>query len=202
MNKWIKPIITTAVLLAVVAIMGAVGTAYLSKRIRVAAEETLPALSHLAVANQCRGQAFLHLLYALNANDDAEFHQHSEMTRRYSERSQEQLDLYSAYIPTDKHRKIFDDLMTERDNYIKTRELILSEAETGNRDAAMNKLLAQLLPMYERYLDNGQKLAEYSSQHGAGRVDAIATSSRWIKWIAVISSILIFLFGFFLGFTR
>jgi hypothetical protein len=200
--QWFKSITTTLLLCSMVASIGVVGAGFLANKSRSIAGQTLPSLVHLAMANQCRGQAFLHLISALNADDDTEFQQQKEKVRFFSECSQNALESYGRFIGTAENRQLFDNFMDERDHYIKTRDSILLLGEQGDREKAMKELIEQLLPMYERYLDNGQKLVEYVSREGVKRADVISLVSRWTQVFAFVSSALIFIFGFFLGYTR
>lgn len=200
--QYIKPFITTFLLLALVAAMGVVGASYASRKSRDIAEQTLPSLSHLALGNQYRGQAFLYLIRALNATTNGEFERQKADIDKFSNRSHDELELYEDTIASADNRALYMDVMAERESYLNLRDEILALAKTGNREQANQLLAGRLLPIYERYLDRGQRLVDYASKKGVERADAIRLISLWSQIFAIISSILIFVFGFFLGFTR
>jgi len=199
---WLRPVVTVFVLCLAVAIVGLTGVRYLSKKSRYIIEETLPSVSHMALANQYRSEAFLHLICAVNAKEAAELRSEEKLVCSFSEKSKNELELLGASKGMSKHRQMFDDFMAERDHYIKTRDKIFMHCNTGNEAAAMQEMVGKLLPMYERYLNKGQDLVNYLCREGKREAEAINTISSWIQIFTVISSILIFFFGLILGYTR
>ena len=198
----IKPIVTSLLLLCLVAAIGGVGANYLSRKSRHISERTLPALAHMAMANQYRGQAFLYLIRSVNAPTETEFHQYEKQIRWFSDQGYNELDLYEDGISTAENRALYNTVIDERQTYVQTRDRILSLAESGNKQEAIKELVDHLLPTYEGYLNSTKKLVDYASGEGVAQTDSIRWVSRWAQGLAVIASVLIFLFGWFLGYTR
>ncbi len=200
--RYLKPVITTFLLLCLVAAMGVGGAIYSSKKSQAIAKQTLPSLSHLALANQYRGQAFLHLILSISTLGEADFKTQKSQISCFSDKSYQELDLYENYIVSVENRSLYNQVMEERSIYIKTRVEILALIESGNKAQAILDLNERLLPMYERYLNKAQTLVNYASQEGIDRAESIHLISLWSLVFGVISSILIFIFGFVLGYTR
>ena len=193
---------TVLVLCLAVACVGMVGARYLSKKSRHIADQTLPSLSHIAMANQFRGQAFQHLVCAVNCKEVAELKQEEVEVRSYSERSQKELDSFMQSNAMAEYRTLFQEFLRERENYLRSRDKILLLCDAGNRSEATKEMMEILLPMYDRYLDKSQDLMEQLHKDGIAEAKSISSVSLWAQLFTVISSIVIFSFGFFLGFTR
>jgi len=194
--------VTVIVLCVAVTGAGMAGSRHLSKRSRYIAEEILPSLVHMAMANQFHGQAFQHLVCAVNAKDVGRLRVEEAEVRSYSEMSQKELGLFEKSDDVDKHRELFKDFLADRETYLKTRNKILLLCDAGNRIEAMNEMMESLLPMYDRYLDKSQELMEHLSNDGIVEAQAIGSVSAWVQVFTMLSSILIFFFGFILGYTR
>jgi len=79
---------------------------------------------------------------------------------------------------------------------------ILSMSESGDRKSADEEFVAHFLPIYDQYLDNAQILVESLSKDGILQAEKIGLISRYTQVFTFISCIIIFIFGFFLGYTR
>ena len=101
---WIKPLIISVLLLSGVAFMGMAGARYSAVKGRDIANQTLPSLSHLALGNQHRGQAFLHLISAVNAVSHEDFQKHKTEIKRFSDLSMNEFDLYEDTIKSAENR--------------------------------------------------------------------------------------------------
>ena len=201
-SQWMKPVVTVLVLCAVVACFGMAGARYLSRRSQCIANHTLPALVHLGLANQFRGQAFQNLVSILYDTDEAEMRQDIQDVRDFSNKSQKELDQLEQSHMVAHHRQIFDEVMAEREHYLQSREKIIELVEAGRKSEATKEMVTILLPIYERYLNSSQKLVEQLNNEGIAKAESITTISVWVQVFAILSSIVIFFFGFFLGYTR
>jgi len=189
-------------LLVAVALVGAFGSVYSAKKSRLITDEAFPSLSHLAMANQCRGYAFMHMMLALGAKSPEEFESHRSQVNRYSDMGYEELSAHAAFFFYEGQEVLYSDLISERESYVKKRDEVLTLAAAGRRDEALTVLSVQLMPIYERYLERGKRLVDHSYQHGSELVSQIRITSLVCQIITSLASILIFIFGFFLGYTR
>ena len=199
---WIRSIITALVLCLAMASIGMIGSGFLFREIRAIAENTLPSLSHMALANQTRGEAFVHLMRAVNAKDSEEFQKEKAEVLAYSEWTQAELDACRRMAATAVNQQLFDKVMAERTDCLKSRDVILLMSESGDRKSADKELVTHFLPMYHQYLDNAQILVESLSRDGIHQADKIGMISRYTQVFTFVSCIIIFIFGFFLGYTR
>lgn len=197
-----RPIITAIILLVIVALIGGAGSYYAFKKSRSLTEQTLPSLSHLAQGYQYRGQAFLHLLLCINNENPNDSAKQVLDINYYSDNSYHELDLYEDWITEKENRILFDDLIRERESYLDCRTEIISLAKSGDRVQANYKLIHDLLPMYERYLNKGQQLVQYTTNDASECLHTIRLISILSQLFAIFSSVLIFILGFFLGYTR
>ncbi len=201
-SKHIKPFIVAIIFLMLVATIGGLGTFYSFAKSRSIATKILPAISHLALANQYRGQAFLHLMRAINSKDAAAFTIQEQQIQRSSDLSYNEFNLYEDSIQSQENRNLYNNLIQERDNYIDCRKDILLLAKSGNMAEANAQLLQGLLPLYENYLNKGQALVNYATTDANEQLHTIRIISIISQAFAIISSVLIFVFGFMLGYTR
>ena len=185
-----------------VATIGGLGTFYSFAKSRSIATKILPAISHLALANQYRGQAFLHMMRAINSKDAAAFTIQEQQIQRSSDLSYNEFNLYEDSIQSQENRNLYNNLIQERDNYIDCRKGILLLAKSGNMAEANAQLLQGLLPLYENYLNKGQALVNYATTDANEQLHTIRIISIISQAFAIISSVLIFVFGFMLGYTR
>ncbi len=200
--RYLKPVITTFLLLFLVAATGVLGDIYSYRTSKEIANETLPSLAHLTMANQYRGQGFLHLILALNATDNTEYRQQREKIFYYSEQGSKELYAYKEGLTSINSLRIFDQVMAERETNTKVRDEIMAYADADDRGSAMKTLNEKLLPMYDQYLNNAQKMMDNASKEGLAQAESIRYISLWSMVLTVISSLMIFIFGFFLGYTR
>ncbi len=156
----------------------------------------------MALANQFRSEAFLHLIFALNAKDADEFKREEDEVRVFSNQVHTELDLYRCLSTEAETNQLFDKLMIDRIELLKTRDEILSTGRSGDQIAAKKEFVSQFLPMYDRYLDNYETLIDQLSKDGIAQADRISVISRWTLIFTFISCMFIFIFGFFLGYTR
>lgn len=198
----LKPVITSVLFLTLVASMGTLGEFYTAKKSRAISERTLPALSHLALGMQYRGEAFLHLICAVDSSTEVEFEREAASVEISSNLGSDELQSYEDTIESDQNRTLYEDLMKERENYIKLRKEILTLRRTGLKEQATQRLTDGLLPIYQKYLSHGQKLVDYTAKEGVSRANDIHKIALWSQVFAVISSLLIFILGFLIGYTR
>ncbi|MEI6177875.1 MAG: MCP four helix bundle domain-containing protein [Verrucomicrobiota bacterium] len=201
-SQWVRPIVTVFVLCVAVAAVGMAGARFLSKRSRHIAEQTLPSLSHISMANQFRGQAFQHLVCAVNCKEVEELKREEAEVRSYSEKSRKELDLFMKSNAIAEYQTLFNEFLMERENYLRSRDRILLLCDAGNRSEATAEMVGILLPMYDRYLDKSQDLMDQLHKDGIDEAKSLSSISLWAQLFTVISSIFIFFFGFLLGYTR
>ena len=144
----------------------------------------------------------MYLILSLDAGSKEEHEAYKAKVDVFSKLGQDELDAYSKEITSEENRRLFDGLITYREAYIKKRDEILALSSTGNIGGAKRELATGLLPIYENYLSNGQSLVQFTSAEAERRMETIGAISRWTKFSAILSSVIIFLFGFFLGYTR
>lgn len=200
--NYIKSIVSTTVIMLLVSTFGLIGPYYASNKSRAIAESTLPSLAHLATANQNRGQAFLHLILAVNTDDPAVAKDEAEKIRNFSNQGVKAWAAFSKTIQTKENQELFEDLMAERNTYINVRNETLAHAIAGDKKQASQLLTEKLFPLYTQYIERSQMLVTYTKQQGLEQVEFIRTISLWSQVLAVASSIILFGFGFILGFTR
>lgn len=200
--RYIRPIITSLLLLSLVGTAGILGVSYSYSRIDTITRDTLPGLSHLALSNQYRGQAFVHLVRSLSSADPAEMKKHEEAIRSISGIGSGHLKEYSKTIHTEENRRLFDTMMADREAYVESRDRILAAKHVGNQAAALELLDRELMPMYVKYIENSQKLVAYATRNGEKQLVEIRAFLLGSIGFALVSSLLIFIGGFFMGYTR
>ena len=124
--RWIKPVVVLVVVLTLVGAIGGAGARYSAKNSRAIAKQTLPSLSHLTLANQYRGEAFLYLVLAVNSIGQKGTRLKDAEIIKLSDLSQKELERYETTIQTEQNRALYLDVMTERKSYIHCRDEILS----------------------------------------------------------------------------
>ena len=200
--RWLRSLITSAVVCSAVAGVGLIGSGYLYKESRTIAQQTLPALSYMALANQFRSEAFLHLICAINARDAEEFKREEAEVHGFSDQAHTELTLFRCNSSRAETNQLFDKLMIERVEMLKIREEILSKARLGDPSAAKMEFVSNFLPVYDHYLDDYEILINHTSNDGIAQADRISVISCWTLIFTFISCMFIFIFGFFLGYTR
>ena len=198
----IKPFIIAIIFLMLVAIIGGIGTYYANAKSRSITTKTLPAISHLTLANQYRGQAFLHLIRAINTTDPAMFSIHEEQIQKFSDFNLNEFNLYKGSIQSQESWNLYNNLIQDRDNYVDCRKEILSLAKSGKISDANRQLLDRLLPLYENYLNKGQALVSYATTNANEQLHSIRLISILSLTFSIIASVSIFAFGFMMGYTR
>jgi glycosyltransferase involved in cell wall biosynthesis len=201
-----KVISFKGVMLALLALLLVGGWGFLSvselkHEARQIVDDTLPSLSFAGQANAYIVDASRTLLY-ITTDDPAERTKVRNEIDELSLRTTHYLDEYSQAIFTSEDRTNFDNLVEMRKEYIRIRENVLDLATAGKRQEALARYRDSLLPMHSKVKAASDKLFAYNMEEGRERGKKIMSICTVTQVVLAVTSVLIFLMGFFIGFFK
>jgi methyl-accepting chemotaxis protein len=163
--------------------------------------DTLPGLSYAGEANAYIVDSSRTLLFvttddpALRARLRREIDELSRRTTGY-------LEAYDQTIFSADDRKNFEALEALRTKYIQIRDQILNLAEAGKKQEAMAVYSGSLLPVHAEVKSAADKLFAYNMREGQDRGKRIMTICSITQVVLALTSVVIFILGFFIGFFK
>ena len=197
----IKGIMLGLLMLLLVGGWGFVSVSELKHEARQIVEDTLPGLSFGGKANAYIAE-LSHTLYFITSDDAVERdklrHEIDEMSRRTTI----YLDEYEGDIFTREDRANYELLRKVRANYIQIRDQVLTLAGSGKRQQALAMYRNVLLPAHTQLKAAADNLFDYNMRQGRIRGQRIMTICTVTQVVLAVTSVVIFLLGFFIGFLK
>jgi hypothetical protein len=185
-------------------LIGTLGFMSLSRLKRIAGEiahNTLPGVSLAGRANAYLADANRVMLYILT-DEPAQRAEIRQEIDGLSTRTTGYLNEYRMGIHSPEQQQLFDTLVTERNNYIVTRNRILEIAATGNEAEAITQVKAVLLPAHKRIKNAGDDLISYDIREGETRSKEIMATCTLTQITVAAMGVLVFIVGFIIGLFR
>lgn len=188
----------------VLVLVGALGVLSLSRLKRIAGEiahNTLPGVSLAGRANAYLADASRVMLYILT-DEPAQRAEIRKEIDSLSTRTSSYLNEYHNGIRSPMQQELFNTLVTERNNYIATRNRILEIAATGNSKEAIEQVKTVLLPVHKRIKAAGDELISFDIKEGEARSREIMQTCTLTQITVAVMGMLVFIVGFIIGLFR
>jgi hypothetical protein len=203
---WQKTVSTKGVLLAMIALLLVGGWGFLSvselkHEARQIVNDTLPGLSFAGEANGyiVESSRTLFFITTDDPNERAKLRQEiAELSRRTSIYLQE----YGKTIFSAQDRQNFENVERFRSDYSRIRDQILNLADAGKKQDALAMYANSLLPIHTEVKTAADKLFAYNMEQGQIRGRRIMTICTITQIVLALTSVVIFLLGFFVGFFK
>jgi methyl-accepting chemotaxis protein len=196
---------TLSVILLVLLFVGGLGyvsVSQLKRNARLIVDDTLPGLTYAGSANATLAQAYNNLLLFLTTDDAEERSVFAKAVTDISTETTQSLTNYSKSIFDAEDRRLFDQLISRREKYLKIRVDVMSSAAEGRQPDALRQFKIALKPAYEDYRTAGEALLNYNVQVGAARGREITTICNLTQILVAVVGILLFTIGFLFGLFR
>lgn len=196
-----KGLLLALVALLLVGAWGFLSVSQLKHEAREIVEDTLPGLSFAGQANAYIVDSS-RTLYFITTDDSAERAKLRTQIDELSRQTSTNLEAYSKTIFSTEDRQNFENVEHFRSEYIKTRDQILSLADAGKKQEAIAMYGNALLPLHAEVKGAADQLFAYNKQEGQLRGKRIMTICTITQVVLALTSVVIFLLGFFIGFFK
>lgn len=180
---------------------GFLSVSELKHQARQIVDDTLPGLSFAGEANAYIVDSS-RTLYFVTTDDPVE---RAKMRREIDELSQRTKGYLAAYDQTifsAEDRENFKSVERLREEYMQVRDQILDLADAGKKQDALAMYQSALLPLHARVKAAADKLFAFNMQQGQVRGKRIMTICTVTQIFLAVTSVVIFLLGFFIGFFK
>jgi Four helix bundle sensory module for signal transduction len=198
----IKGIASASASLLIVGIIASLSLYLLKRQTRALVHDTVPSLSNIELANANMGESFNLTLLATTANDPEERKRFEAEIAEYSRRTSEYLKTYEKTIHSDVERKVFDQMIAQRDQYQKQRQQGLELLHEKGSEEALMFCKTSVFPAYVQYKIEGEKLLQFNAKQGQLRGERMIKISTATQYVTAGIVICLFLIGFFIGFFK
>lgn len=197
----LRGLAATLIMLLLIGMLGFVSLSRLKSVAKDISQDTLPALSLAGQANAYLADASRVVLYILEAEPArrAEIRQEIDIL---SARTTSYLEDYRAAIHSPQKQSLYNALVSERQDYIQTRNRILELAATGQQTEALQQFQDVLLPKHRRIKAAGDDLINFDIREGEARSKEIMHSCTLTQILVAAIGVLVFIFGFIIGLFR
>ena len=165
-------------------------------------ERTLPRLSHIADANAMLTESFSNTVMAVNSDDPAERTRCIAKVEILSPKTTEALEAYDRLREPGTEDPIFQKLLMHRSDYLAGRGKVFDLLRSGQNKDAMETYKISVTPPYEAYQRAGDMLLQANIHEGANKGASLVWICRITEIALVLSAMIIFIFGFTVGFSR
>lgn len=165
-------------------------------------ERTLPRLSHIADANAMLTESFSNTVMAVNSSDTAEQTRCIAKVEILSPKTTEALEAYERLSEPGTEDPIFQKLLMHRKDYLAGRSVVFSLLRAGKSAEAMATYKTTVIHSYEAYQRAGDMLLQANIQEGATKGASLVLICRITEVALVLTAVIIFVFGFTVGFSR
>lgn len=203
---WQKMISMKGVLLAMLALMlvgawGFLSVGELKHEARQIVDDTLPGLSLAGEANAYIVESS-RTLFFITTDDPIERGKIRSEVNELSKRTTGYLEAYSKTIFSAEDRQNFENVERLRSQYVKIRDQILDLADAGKKQEALALYANTLLPIHTEVKEAADKLFAYNMRQGQIRGKRIITICTITQVVLALTSVVIFVLGFFIGFFK
>lgn len=165
-------------------------------------KHTLPRLSHIADANALLTETFSNTVMAVHSDDPAEQARLIAKVQDLSPKTTAALTAYEQLRETGHEDPVFQQLLSHRSKYLTARANAFTLLQDGQRAEALAVYKSKVTPSYEAYQRAGDMLLQANIQEGAGKGASLIWIFRITEIALVLTTIIIFVFGFTVGFSR
>jgi glycosyltransferase involved in cell wall biosynthesis len=197
----LRGLAATLIMLLLIGMLGFVSLSRLKSVAKDISQDTLPALSLAGQANAYLADASRVVLYILEAEPARRAEIRKEIDT-LSARTTSYLEDYRAAIHSPKKQSLYNALVSERQDYIQTRNRILELAATGQPTEALQQFQDILLPKHRRIKAAGDDLINFDIREGEARSKEIMHSCTLTQILVAAIGVLVFIFGFIIGLFR
>lgn len=201
-----KMVSVKGVLLAMMALLLVGGWGFLSvselkHEARQIVYDTLPGLSFAGEANSYIVDSS-RTLFFVTTDDPAERLKLRDEIRQQSLKTVGYLEAYDKTIFSSEDRENFEAVQRLRNEYIQVREQILNLTDAGKQQEALAMYRNALLPLHAQVKAAADKLFRFNMQKGEERGRKIMTICTVTQIVLALTSVVIFVLGFFIGFFK
>ena len=174
----------------------------LQSRTESVVAHTLPRLSRIADANAMLTESFTNTVIAVNSPDAAEQARCIAKVEILSPKTTEALEAYERLREPGTDDPIFQILLAHRKEYLARRGDVFSLLRAGKSAEAMAIYKATVMPSYDAYQRAGDVLLQTNIQEGSDKGASLLWICRITEIALVLTAVIIFVFGFTVGFSR
>lgn len=197
----IKGIMLALLTLLLVGGWGFVSVSELKHEARQIVEDTLPGLSFGGKANAYIAESS-RTLFFITSDDPAERARLRDEINELSRRTTIYLEEYDRTAFTHEDRDNVESLRKIRGNYIQVRDQVLDLAANRKKQEALAMYRDTLLPLHSQVKDAADKLFDYNMRQGQIRGQRIMAICTVTQVVLALTSVVIFLLGFSIGFFK
>jgi glycosyltransferase involved in cell wall biosynthesis len=197
-----KGIVVAFVLLLLVGLLGFASISLLKQEVRKIANASLPAMHNIASANASMDQGFKYTLTHLLSTSAVERALLRENITQANRTTTEYLTDYGAGITDATERKGFESMKNHREAYVAIRDQMTGLAEAGDQAEAIVVCQNKLLPAFNLYKQEAERLQEGQIAQSKVRSEWIVTLCTITQAVVATVAILLFVVGFLLGFFK
>lgn len=197
----IKGILLAMLALLLVGGWGFLSVSELKHEARQIVDDTLPGLSYAGEANAYIVDSSRTLFYVI-VDDTAERARLRLELNGLTEQTSGYLKAYDQQIFSDEDRQNFENVVRLRDEYLKTREQVLNLATAGRKQEALAMYNDTLLPLHVKVKAAADKMFAFNMREGRERGNRIMAICTITQIVLAVTSVVIFLLGFFIGFLK
>ena len=196
-----KGVITSLCGVLLVGMLGFFALAGLKREAVRIAEDTLPGLSYSGAAMAYLAE-LSHPLNYLVVNNAEQRSQLRSQIIELSQRTSENLEKYRKTIDSAADQAQFDALVAAREEFFRLRDQTLALADSGKQSEALLLYNKSVVPAQARVRAAGDKLFEFNMRDGQTQSRRIVSICNYTQLAVVVVCIVIFVVGFFFGFSR
>lgn len=205
-SAWQKTISMKGALLTLIALLMIGGWGYFSigelkHQAWQIVYDTLPGLSFAGEANGYIVESSRTLLF-VTTDDPAQRENLRQEIDEQGRRTAGYLQAYDKQIFSAEDRTNFEDVEALRGEYIQVRDKILNLAEAGKKHEALTMYSSTLLPIHAKVKAAADKLFQFNMLEGQQRGRRIMTICTITQIVLAVTSVGIFVLGFFIGFFK
>lgn len=164
------------------------------------ASVSVPKMVAISMANKSLSEAYIATLRAVLAANPEE---RDALVSRVAERSEQttaRLNAYEKLARSEEEQILFDQLLTARQRYFKTRDKVLNALQNGQQQVAQELSQTDLQRDFSSYEQVGIEMLETHSATLRAGTESVAKSASILQILTGSISSALFLIAFLLGF--
>lgn len=197
-----KGALVAIVMMMLVGMLGFASLGILKREVLRIANESLPEMRKITMANDSMDLGFkstLSYLLSSSAPQRAGFRQNIAAANRLTT---ECLEAYGAGLTDQEARRNFESMRRHREDYVAIRERMLSLAENGKQAAAVALCETELLQAFNVYKREAEQLQEHQIAQSKVRIERATLICTVTQVVVATAAVLLFAVGFLLGFFK
>ncbi len=197
-----RGIAASVLLMLAISLLGFSSVSLLKKRAQVLAEDAVPGLSYAGEADFNLSQGFNRtLLMLLAQNKDQRERYHAEADE-FAQRTAAALTNYENSIFDAEDRKLYDRVISRRENYENIRQQLILMLQQDRRADGEQLCRSNLVPAYDQYKLAGESLFSYNVKSGQRQGHGIFAMGTVTQLFVAILGVMLFIAGFVVGFLK